>query len=530
MNKISPYDKCLGAFLSTAIGDALGWPNEFNSKNKANKDKVFYEFVDWERRSGRPYHAYTEHIRKGEYSDDTQLTLAVARSIIVGDWETFFASKELPYWLVYERGGGRTLRKSAKAYAENKKPWEVKAKDYFKSGGNGAVMRILPHVIANDTNNINDIINDVIKDSIITHGHPRAILGSTCYAYALFLLLKQEEPFRYGELIDNVRIGKDYWGVFDTNTFTPKWLSLADKHSSSTYKELWDETVENMCIQLDYIKNALEKGIMVKDTEVLKDLGCFDAESGAGDIAIVASIYLASKYSVNPMMAIKAGACTKGIDTDTIASITGGLVGMLNGCSWIEEKWLQVQDRECFEKIVSILMSTDKKKSSIKLSSNKNSNENQVLNTPIGKLIYLDSDVVPCGKEEETEIIKVKTSLGQTLYLKNVKLKDDKISTEEKIVEEKIIKENSAEKTVNNTCEGQLSIDFYIKEKNYFRLDKQIIDSVKNNDKLGEITLKEAVGILELLQQGKSEREIAKELDVETQYIIEIDNIYTDKN
>ena len=38
----------------------------------------------------------------------------MARSIIAGDWETFFAEKELPFWLNYELGEGGTLLKAAK--------------------------------------------------------------------------------------------------------------------------------------------------------------------------------------------------------------------------------------------------------------------------------------------------------------------------------------------------------------------------------------------------------------------------------
>ena len=31
------FEKCQGAMLATAIGDALGWPNEKNSKNISKK-------------------------------------------------------------------------------------------------------------------------------------------------------------------------------------------------------------------------------------------------------------------------------------------------------------------------------------------------------------------------------------------------------------------------------------------------------------------------------------------------------------
>ena len=99
-------EKCRGAMLATAIGDALGWPNELRSKNKAKNFKVNDYFVEWTRRCNKPcYH--DEKILLGEYSDDTQMTLSVARSLITGNWEKFLIEKELPFWLKYERGGGR---------------------------------------------------------------------------------------------------------------------------------------------------------------------------------------------------------------------------------------------------------------------------------------------------------------------------------------------------------------------------------------------------------------------------------------
>ena len=105
-------EKCKGAMLATAIGDALGWPNEPRSKNKVKNKNTADGFVAWTRTVSTP-RWHDEKILPGEYSDDTQLTLAVARSIIAGDWEHFFAQKELPFWLSYERGGGGALLRAA---------------------------------------------------------------------------------------------------------------------------------------------------------------------------------------------------------------------------------------------------------------------------------------------------------------------------------------------------------------------------------------------------------------------------------
>ena len=114
-------DKCRGAMIATAIGDALGWPNEIRSKNKSKNAGGGDNFVAWIRRNNKPcYH--DEKILPGEYSDDTQLTLSVARSIIVGNWEKFFSKKELVFWLKYERGGGKALLHAAKLYTDGVLP------------------------------------------------------------------------------------------------------------------------------------------------------------------------------------------------------------------------------------------------------------------------------------------------------------------------------------------------------------------------------------------------------------------------
>src|SRR4051794_493047 len=72
-----PRAKAEGAFIALAAGDALGWPQERGPGKQRPQAKT--ELRDWERRSGGRYYSHTEVIRAGEYSDDTQLTLAVAR-------------------------------------------------------------------------------------------------------------------------------------------------------------------------------------------------------------------------------------------------------------------------------------------------------------------------------------------------------------------------------------------------------------------------------------------------------------------
>src|SRR5258708_37818829 len=96
-------ERVCGAFVSAAVGDALGWPQEARSNivggQKARDVPPQPRFRSWRRNSGTQYARYQETIEAGEYSDDTQLLLAVARSCLTGrNWLTWLTRVELPAW------------------------------------------------------------------------------------------------------------------------------------------------------------------------------------------------------------------------------------------------------------------------------------------------------------------------------------------------------------------------------------------------------------------------------------------------
>ena len=48
----SKKEKYTGALIGAAIGDALGWPNEQNSKNIRKNRNSIRTYVEWNRRAG----------------------------------------------------------------------------------------------------------------------------------------------------------------------------------------------------------------------------------------------------------------------------------------------------------------------------------------------------------------------------------------------------------------------------------------------------------------------------------------------
>lgn len=468
-------DKLRGAFISSAIGDALGWPNEFNSKIKSKNETIEGIFVKWTRTSGGRYQSYDEVIMPGEYSDDTQLIISTARSLIIAKekWNNFFTKNELPYWLEYERGGGAATKRSARIWKNNNFPWNPKnsiddLKKYYNSGGNGVAMRVLPHVAVSGNKKSEDLIKDVIRNGMYTHGHPRAILGATCYAYALFLMLHQSETLKYGELVDKILMSSKIWGEFYNVTNSEEWIATANKYLDKDYFELWDYHKKAMCDKLLIVKEALASGAVDFTSKTLEKLGCFDKTiNGAGDVTTISAIYLASKYAASPKIAIRETAFLKGTDTDTLATMVGGLVGIINGVDWIPYEWRYVQDYNCLYMLPELLL--DIKSMDSVLDNKFENSDNRYLSSPIGRIqIVTKWNNNVNVKNVEVTTTKAIDEFGQTIYIKKISKKQLKS------------KETKEEDVINITNIKQ-QLTFLHTENKIFKLSKSEIESIVEN-------------------------------------------------
>src|SRR6266487_2776847 len=220
-NGIPSLDRFEGALLCSTIGDALGWPTEFLKPVSGHKPPFHLpvkDFVSWKKLVGGKWWGYEERIEQGEYSDDTQLTLAVARSIAeTGQFEPErFAYEELPLWLQYERGGGRSVKTAARRLVGKNADWRRNFYkqgdlDYKTAGANGAAMRDLPIALVN-VDHDSRLIKDSFLNAIITHGHPRAILGAILFALAVKYALTASHGIPIASLVKYLSEGMNNTG------------------------------------------------------------------------------------------------------------------------------------------------------------------------------------------------------------------------------------------------------------------------------------------------------------------------------
>lgn len=359
--------KYKGSLKLAAIGDALGWMTEFEKSKSSLKKKFGTDYInsfhDWEKNVGGRFYGYVDKLNSGSYSDDTQLLLSVARSINKDGFvdQQYFAKKELPDWLLYSRGAGRTIKNAARKIERKSAKWNnnfftFKAGkttiDYRESGANGAAMRILPIALANFGEE-DKIKEEIFCNSIITHGHPRAILGAMLYGYSIETILRfNPENFDFKNFL--TELGKDMHQKFSIDfldnpklkSWETEWNKNAKEPFRILFKSIIDETQEYLRTTYKLLINNSS------DFDALSKLGCYKNETkGSGTSTVIAGIYLACKYSKEPLKGIEQAVNSIGTDTDSIAAFAGGLIGALHGQSIIPSKWKNVQDLDYIDAI-----------------------------------------------------------------------------------------------------------------------------------------------------------------------------------
>jgi predicted enzyme related to lactoylglutathione lyase/ADP-ribosylglycohydrolase len=231
-------------------------------------------------------------------------------------------------------------------------PWAVNeskaVQRYFDAGGNGVTMRVLPHSIFYACEeDPTALMRDVVTDGVATHGHPRALVGATAYAFAAWWLLRSEHTVGFGELVQVLLEKSAIWGALPASRSARNgWLNAANRSTPHGYDAAWSSVVKEMRNLLHRVEQGLNAGAVADDDEILRDLGCFGKAKGAGTVSTAAAVYLCARYAAQPVQAVLKAAFAHRADTDTIAAMSGSLVGCLSGRDWLPREWTAVQDYE----------------------------------------------------------------------------------------------------------------------------------------------------------------------------------------
>ena len=338
----SRKQKTISSTLWAAYGDILGFPTELASASMVRQrlgTSVSNHSAAWRRLVGGRFGAQVD-LCTGAYSDDTQLRLATSRSIGPDgffDVESF-AKVELPIWLSYSLGAGRGSKAAANSLSDRSINWfsnfyAANGLEYIHGGGNGAAMRVQPHVWA--AQNLADertILVSVIRNAVSTHGHIRGIAGAIVHAIALARIFRHERFPNSNE-----------WSDFADVIRTIPELVAADSELSAFWLPTW-EKLSGIDIGLATARVADEWVACVNDasrhlngssidayTRVVKELGGLtDVERGSGLKSALFSLVACWVFrDTGPKKCIETIANYLGSDTDTIGTMAGALFGAM---------------------------------------------------------------------------------------------------------------------------------------------------------------------------------------------------------
>ncbi|WP_421208628.1 ADP-ribosylglycohydrolase family protein [Aeromonas sp. 602396] len=333
--------KVINSALWAAAGDAIGWISELTDENGLKRrigTNHLLKPVSWQRKIGG-YSGVTVNLPAGTYSDDTQLRLAVSRSIRSnGEFDAeSFAKIELPVWLSYALGAGRATKLAATNLMRKDTNWfsnfyKNNSSEYTQSGGNGTAMRIQPHVWCSRQLSERLYIPSVIKDSLTTHGHLLSVCGAILHADALQYSLLNDKPASPVELdkfIDKFLLIPDIINsIYELKNFwLPNWediseteLTIEIKRIHAESKALLSNALESASIYIDPIE---------KYKSAIATLECDkDSRRGTATNTVIASSLLCYFFkNSTPYEAITACVNHLGTDTDSIASMAGAILG-----------------------------------------------------------------------------------------------------------------------------------------------------------------------------------------------------------
>lgn len=341
---LNKSNRIKASIMGFVVGDALGVPVEFQSRNILKRKKV------------KDMEEYGTHNQpKGTWSDDTSMVLATMDAIVntpIDDMNTYtmfknildaflnwkINSKYTPFNNVFDIGNSTNYsltnyKNKKEKYNENiindSKLEELINCGYddISSNGNGSLMRILPLAIYGNMLILDDNLfkNFIYTGSSLTHSHIYSKIG--CFIYSKYI--------EY--LLDGIN-------PKDAYILLKKWFNNCDvlkgdkEITLNIYKRILVDDISNLGE-----KEIKSSGYIVDTLE-----------------AVMWTILTTNNYKDALLKAVNLGD-----DTDTIGALTGGLAGLIYGFDEIPQEWLKVIQKkdyvsELINKFINKLNDYDK--------------------------------------------------------------------------------------------------------------------------------------------------------------------------
>ena len=318
--------------LWAAYGDALGWISELTDSaglGRRTGGKPLIDPIEWRRRIGGRS-GVTVSLPQGCYSDDSQLRLATGRAISSNGFDVeAFSKVELPVWLSYELGGGRSTKAAATNLSNRKVKWFANTyRGWTKSGGNGAAMRIQPHVwSASKLDTPETFLGDVIRNAICTHSHPNGLLGACLHALTLAHTVTAGCHPTLDALLKAVDVATSVPDIVKSDNELQYWLTFFER-DIGPFISKWTQAIEESKQAIDSVSSVVQGTGSDRYRAVADALRLYDPERrGSGLLTSIAAVAL-TWCEPQPEEALRIAANAIGTDTDTIATMAGAILGV----------------------------------------------------------------------------------------------------------------------------------------------------------------------------------------------------------
>jgi ADP-ribosyl-[dinitrogen reductase] hydrolase len=293
------------ALLGLAVGDALGVPVEFISREVRRRDPV------------TGLRGYGTHGQSaGTWSDDSSLTFCLAETLAsvgcnpIDAARRFVNWQDKSYWTAHGRvfDIGIATAEALQRVRRGVAPLQAGGKDEY-SNGNGSLMRILPLVFAIKDWSITERFQAVREMSSITHAHIRSIM-------ACFIYIEMARQLLSGHAVEQAfqemqRVVNDFFQAEGTGSE----LELRQFH----------RILENP--YGDYVIKPL---VTYAEAEI--------KSSGYVVHTLEAALWCLLKHDTYAATVL--AAVNLGEDTDTTGAVAGGLAGLAYGEAGIPAEWL----------------------------------------------------------------------------------------------------------------------------------------------------------------------------------------------